>query len=137
MFVCLFNCLFCFVLLHNIRSPSGTELPKDILNNLTLFQRKQKKGNIDVWWLYDDGGLTLLLPYIISTRSNWSNCKLRVFALANKKDELEFEQRSMASLLAKFRIDYSDLTVIPDVTKKPQEKTVAFFEHSSRQENHR
>ena len=34
----------------------------------------------------------------------------------------------MASLLAKFRIDYSDLTVIPDVTKKPQEKTVAFFE---------
>lgn len=34
----------------------------------------------------------------------------------------------MASLLAKFRIDYSDLTVIPDITKKPQEKTSAFFE---------
>ncbi|KAK6643926.1 hypothetical protein RUM43_000191 [Polyplax serrata] len=110
------------------RGPDGAELPKDVLNNLTLFQRKQKKGTIDVWWLYDDGGLTLLLPYIISTRSNWSNCKLRVFALANKKDELEFEQRSMASLLAKFRIDYSDLTVIPDITKKPQEKTTIFFE---------
>jgi hypothetical protein len=38
-------------------------------------------------------GLTLLLPYIICTRRNWSACKLRVFALANKKDELEFEQR--------------------------------------------
>lgn len=34
----------------------------------------------------------------------------------------------MASLLAKFRIDYSDLTVIPDITKKPQEKTTIFFE---------
>lgn len=35
---------------------------------------------------------------------------------------------SMASLLAKFRIDYSDLKVIPDITKKPRESTVSFFE---------
>lgn len=34
----------------------------------------------------------------------------------------------MASLLAKFRIDYSDLKVIPDITKKPLETTVSFFE---------
>lgn len=34
----------------------------------------------------------------------------------------------MASLLAKFRIDYSDLKVIPDITKKPKETTVAFFD---------
>lgn len=38
------------------KGPYGTELPKDILNNLCTFQRKQKKGTIDVWWLYDDGG---------------------------------------------------------------------------------
>jgi hypothetical protein len=42
-------------------------------------------------------GLTLLLPYIISTRRNWSASKLRVFALANKKDQLEFEQRKYVS----------------------------------------
>jgi solute carrier family 12 sodium/potassium/chloride transporter 2 len=34
----------------------------------------------------------------------------------------------MASLLAKFRIDYSDLKVIPNITKKPHESTVSFFE---------
>lgn len=33
----------------------------------------------------------------------------------------------MASLLAKFRIDYSDLRLLPDMTKKPQESTVKFF----------
>jgi len=65
----------------------------NILNVVTKFQRKHKKGTIDVWWLYDDGGLTLLLPYIISTRRNWSNTKLRVFALANKNSELEYEER--------------------------------------------
>lgn len=68
-------------------------ISKEILSSVTRFQRKQKKGTIDVWWLYDDGGLTLLMPYIISTRSNWSSCKLRVFALANKHSELEYEQR--------------------------------------------
>lgn len=57
-------------------------------------------------------------------------CSLfRVYALANKKAELEFEQRSMASLLSKFRIDYSDLQLIPDITKKPQESSTQFFQN--------
>ena len=34
---------------------------------------------------------------------------------------------SMISLLAKFRIDYSDVTVIPDVTKKAKDTTKAEF----------
>ena len=33
----------------------------------------------------------------------------------------------MANLLSKFRIDYSDVTVIPDITKKAQEETKAEF----------
>lgn len=102
---------------------------KERITQLFHFQKKQKRGGtIDVWWLYDDGGLTLLLPYIMSTRRNWGHCKLRVFALANKRDELELEHRNMASLLAKFRIDYSDLQLVPDVTNKPQESTNQFFE---------
>lgn len=109
--------------------PGGAPLPQEVLNELTTFSRKQSNAVIDVWWLYDDGGLTLLLPYIISTRRNFHSCKLRVFALANKRAELEFEQRSMASLLAKFRIDYSDLKLLPDITKKPQEDTVKYFDN--------
>lgn len=113
---------------HLYRGVDGNPLSKGIINNLTQFQKKQRKGCIDVWWLYDDGGLTLLLPYIISTRRNWADCKLRVFVLSNKKDELQYEQRNMASLLSKFRIDYSDLRVITDITKKPQDDTVSMFE---------
>ncbi|KAH8296601.1 hypothetical protein KR054_008494 [Drosophila jambulina] len=109
------------------KGPGGAELPKEVLSDLTQFTRKRSHAVIDVWWLYDDGGLTLLLPYIISTRRTWQSCKLRVYALANKKAELEFEQRSMASLLSKFRIDYSDLTLIPDITKKPLETSTQFF----------
>ena len=34
----------------------------------------------------------------------------------------------MASLLSKFRIDYSDLTVIPNITKRADDKTRSLFE---------
>lgn len=57
------------------------------------FQNKKRTGTIDVWWLYDDGGLTLLLPYILTTRDQFVDCSLRVFTLANKRDELDRETR--------------------------------------------
>ncbi|OTF79188.1 hypothetical protein BLA29_011359 [Euroglyphus maynei] len=97
------------------------QMKDDTVSQDSFFLTKQKKGYIDVWWLYDDGGLTLLLPYIIRTQSQWKDCKLRVFALVNKKSELDAEQRNMAQLLSKFRIDYSDVILITDLLKPPEE----------------
>ncbi|KAF5306750.1 hypothetical protein FQA39_LY01508 [Lamprigera yunnana] len=108
-------------------SPSGQQLPKAVFDTMSVFKKKQLKGTIDVWWLYDDGGLTMLLPYIISTRQDWAHCKLRVFALANNKQELEIEERNMANLLSKFRLDYSSLQMV-QISDKPNAKTVEFFD---------
>jgi solute carrier family 12 sodium/potassium/chloride transporter 2 len=60
---------------------------------MNIFNKKQRKGTIDVYFLYDDGGLTMLLPHILSTRANWSHCKIRIFALTNRKQELEVEEK--------------------------------------------
>jgi len=103
----------------------GNPLSKELVSDITQFQTKKRSGNIDVWWLYDDGGLTLLLPYILTTRQQFSDCKLRVFTLANRKDELDRETRNMAALLAKFRIDFSSVLVIPDVTKRATDESRA------------
>jgi solute carrier family 12 sodium/potassium/chloride transporter 2 len=43
---------------------------------------------IDIWWLYDDGGLTILVPYILSKRELWKKCKLRVFAIVDKQNDV-------------------------------------------------
>jgi hypothetical protein len=32
------------------------------------FQTRVRQGTIDVWWLYDDGGLTLLIPYLLTKK---------------------------------------------------------------------
>ncbi|TMW51827.1 hypothetical protein DOY81_003072 [Sarcophaga bullata] len=101
----------------------GSEVPKHILDAVTIFSNKHPKSTIDVFWLYDDGGLTMLLPYIISMRSNWQNCKLRVFALSHGKDEA-LEEKNMASLLTKFRIKYSQLIMLKGVTDRPKDTTI-------------
>uniref|UniRef100_A0A8K9WQ11 Solute carrier family 12 member 3 n=1 Tax=Oncorhynchus mykiss TaxID=8022 RepID=A0A8K9WQ11_ONCMY len=45
----------------------------------TVFQSQQGKKTIDVYWLFDDGGLTLLLPYLLTRKKRWARCKVRVF----------------------------------------------------------
>lgn len=49
------------LLVFIFRGAGDVDLPKDVLNSLTRFQRKQRKGTIDVWWLYDDGGTVYFL----------------------------------------------------------------------------
>jgi solute carrier family 12 sodium/potassium/chloride transporter 2 len=67
-------------------------LPAEVQNSICRFRVKQKRGTIDVWWLYDDGGLSMLLPHILTTRSNWANSKLRVFCLADTNEEQRSKQ---------------------------------------------
>ncbi|XP_017791307.1 PREDICTED: bumetanide-sensitive sodium-(potassium)-chloride cotransporter isoform X2 [Habropoda laboriosa] len=95
---------------------------------LAIFQRKHKNGTIDVWWLYDDGGLTILLPYIISTRSNWEHCKMRIFALANHKQDIVAQEKEMAEIMTKFRIRYTSLKMVDDISVQPKQETQDFFD---------
>ena len=50
------------------RGQNGKLLPKNIIDDIQQFKVKRRTGTIDVWWLYDDGGLTILLPHILQTR---------------------------------------------------------------------
>lgn len=76
-----------------INNEDDAGVPKELSSQLRIFHSAQHSGTIDVWWLYDDGGLTILLPYILSLRSQWSRCKIRIFALTNHQMELEVEER--------------------------------------------
>lgn len=79
------------------RTVNGSTVPVETLAAMNIFQNKKPSGTIDVWWLYDDGGLTMLIPYIISMRSSWANCKIRVFALAQRKLNIEEERKRCVS----------------------------------------
>jgi solute carrier family 12 sodium/potassium/chloride transporter 2 len=69
-----------------------------------------RNGTIDVWWLIDDGGLTILIPHILRLSTNWRQCKLRVLTVASHR-ALTSEQVRMQRLLRKFRIQ-AELVVV-------------------------
>uniref|UniRef100_A0A8C2J691 Solute carrier family 12 member 2 n=1 Tax=Cyprinus carpio TaxID=7962 RepID=A0A8C2J691_CYPCA len=107
----------------NTKKPPLQLSPADekLLTASQQFQKKQSKGTIDVWWLFDDGGLTLLIPYLLTNKKKWRDCKIRVF-IGGKINRIDHDRRAMAALLSKFRIDFSDITVLGDINIKPKNK---------------
>ncbi|XP_066052110.1 solute carrier family 12 member 1 isoform X4 [Chamaea fasciata] len=77
--------------INTIQSMHVGEFNQRLLEASTQFKKKQGKGTIDIWWLFDDGGLTILIPYILTLRKKWKNCKLRIFT-GGKVNRIEEEK---------------------------------------------
>uniref|UniRef100_A0A803SXN0 Solute carrier family 12 member 3 n=1 Tax=Anolis carolinensis TaxID=28377 RepID=A0A803SXN0_ANOCA len=86
----------------------------------TYFQGNQKKKNIDIYWLFDDGGLTLLIPYLLTRRKRWSRCRVRVF-LSSQIANAEEHREEIQSLLNKFRLGFNEVVVLPEIMWRPEE----------------
>uniref|UniRef100_A0A3P9IFR8 Solute carrier family 12 member 3 n=1 Tax=Oryzias latipes TaxID=8090 RepID=A0A3P9IFR8_ORYLA len=93
----------------------------------TVFQKSQGKKTIDVYWLSDDGGLTLLLPYLLTRRKRWARCKVRVF-VGGDSDKKEEQKNEVLSLIKKFRLGFQHVEVLPDVYQSPKPMNVHQFE---------
>uniref|UniRef100_A0A8C6SHL3 Solute carrier family 12 member 3 n=1 Tax=Neogobius melanostomus TaxID=47308 RepID=A0A8C6SHL3_9GOBI len=87
----------------------------------TVFQTNQGKKNIDVYWIADDGGLTLLVPYLLTRRKKWGRCKVRVFIVGDEQN-MEDRRNEMLALLKRFRLDFNDVTVMTDSENCPHAK---------------
>uniref|UniRef100_A0A2K5UYG7 Solute carrier family 12 member 1 n=1 Tax=Macaca fascicularis TaxID=9541 RepID=A0A2K5UYG7_MACFA len=107
--------------INTIQSMHVGEFNQKLVEASTQFKKKQEKGTIDVWWLFDDGGLTLLIPYILTLRKKWKDCKLRIY-VGGKINRIEEEKIAMASLLSKFRIKFADIHIIGDINIKPNKE---------------
>jgi hypothetical protein len=61
---------------------------------------------VDVWWLADDGGFSVLIPHILSMGTFFRGKKIRVFTVVDLKNEksLDHAEARMVQLLAKLRI---------------------------------
>ncbi|XP_072037577.1 solute carrier family 12 member 1-like [Amphiura filiformis] len=99
----------------------------NVIKSMSKFQSKMPKGTIDVWWLQDDGGLTLLVPHLLTHKSIWEKCQLRVFA-GGSQDDLGREKLELAQMLSKFRIPTDEVEILEDLNKKPQSDTMRQFE---------
>ncbi|XP_036606831.1 solute carrier family 12 member 3 isoform X3 [Trichosurus vulpecula] len=93
----------------------------------TIFQSEQGKKTIDIYWLFDDGGLTLLIPYLLSRKKRWNKCKIRVF-VGGQINRMDEERKAIISLLSKFRLGFHEVHVLPDINQKPRPEHTKRFE---------
>ncbi|XP_067408189.1 solute carrier family 12 member 3 isoform X1 [Emydura macquarii macquarii] len=93
----------------------------------TIFQTEQGKKTIDIYWLFDDGGLTLLIPYLLSRKKRWGKCKTRVF-VGGQIHRMDEERKAIVSLLSKFRLGFHEVHVLPDINQKPRPEHIKRFD---------
>uniref|UniRef100_A0A3Q3KIT6 Solute carrier family 12 member 3 n=1 Tax=Monopterus albus TaxID=43700 RepID=A0A3Q3KIT6_MONAL len=92
----------------------------------TVFQSDQGKKTIDIYWIADDGGLTLLVPYLLTRRKRWNSCKVRVFIVGDEQN-MDERLKEMIALLKRFRLDFNDVIVMTDSEKRPHSKNLSRF----------
>ncbi|XP_065517394.1 solute carrier family 12 member 3 isoform X3 [Lathamus discolor] len=93
----------------------------------TIFQSEQGKKTIDIYWLFDDGGLTLLIPYLMGRKKRWGKCKIRVF-VGGQINRMDEERKVIVSLLSKFRLGFHEVHILPDINQKPRPEHIKRFD---------
>ncbi len=84
------------------RNPVDTEHQKLVAKVQQFRGKTSRQGTLDLYWLYDDGGLSLLLPHLLRSKPRFHQCGLRVFFMTDEKDT-EKERRKMSEVIHKFR----------------------------------
>ena len=79
-----FNDLTMFSYTEAIRVATNRELAVLVPKGINWYPSNvdRMKGNIDVWWVVHDGGLLMLLPFLLRQHKVWRSCHLRIFTVA-------------------------------------------------------
>ncbi|XP_064243346.1 solute carrier family 12 member 3 isoform X2 [Passer domesticus] len=112
------------------RAAPGTVDPTTLASEQqasTIFQSKQGNKTIDIYWLFDDGGLTLLIPYLLGRKKRWGKCKTRVF-VGGQINRMDEERKAIVSLLSKFRLGFHEVHILPDINQKPRPEHIKRFD---------
>eukprot|EP01083_Nonionella_stella_P007033 20339_1 len=111
----------------NDASKSQFDLASDDMNSMQVLNHKVDSQYIEVWWLIDDGGLTVLLPYIMKLHSFWNTCKLRLNIIADS-NALSQEYLNVYHLMNQFRLPYeTKLIEVDSHNELPSKQTMDRF----------
>ncbi|XP_052817095.1 solute carrier family 12 member 7-like [Mya arenaria] len=100
-----------------------------VVKDSTEFPDNQAKmrGTIDVWWIVHDGGLLLLLPYLLRQHRAWKNCKLRVFTVAQIEENTIQLKKDLQKFMYQLRIE-AEVEVVElsetDISEYTYERTL-------------
>uniref|UniRef100_A0A0N5AF91 Solute carrier family 12 member 6 n=1 Tax=Syphacia muris TaxID=451379 RepID=A0A0N5AF91_9BILA len=90
-------------------------------------------GLIDIYWIVQDGGLCILVAYLLKQSKTWRGCRLRVIAVAQERDNNTKLQADLQRYVYQLRIDAEILVVEladPEISKTAFERTLLMEERT-------
>ncbi|XP_057655789.1 solute carrier family 12 member 4 isoform X1 [Diorhabda carinulata] len=94
------------VFLETVRNITAARMALLVPKGINFFPDSTDKviGNIDVWWIVHDGGLLMLLPFLLKQHRTWKNCKMRIFTVAQMEDNSIQMKKDLKTFLYHLRI---------------------------------
>lgn len=91
-----------------VRAAQACDLAMIVPKGVDSFpQRKgaQMTGSVDVWCVVHDGGLLLLVSYLLLRNRVWRKCELHVFVVASDSDDTVNLKKNMDKFMYDLRIN--------------------------------
>ncbi|XP_060899892.1 solute carrier family 12 member 7-like isoform X2 [Labrus mixtus] len=122
--------------IETVRETTAAHQALLVAKNIDHFpsnQERLKEGTIDVWWIVHDGGLLMLLPFLLSQHKVWRKCKMRIFTVAQMDDNSIQMKKDLQMFLYHLRLD-AQVEVVEmhdsDISAFTYEKTLMMEQRS-------
>ncbi|XP_045508008.1 solute carrier family 12 member 4 isoform X2 [Colias croceus] len=95
------------VFLHTVRAVTAARMAMLVPKGINFFPDSTEKvsGNIDIWWIVHDGGMLMLLPFLLKQHRTWKNCKMRIFTVAQMEDNSIQMKKDLKMFLYQLRLE--------------------------------
>ncbi|XP_072307345.1 solute carrier family 12 member 7 isoform X3 [Eucyclogobius newberryi] len=122
--------------IETIRETTATHHALLVAKNVDSFPSNQERlgeGTIDVWWVVHDGGMLMLLPFLLRQHKVWRKCKMRIFTVAQMDDNSIQMKKDLQMFLYHLRLN-AEVEVVEmhdnDISAFTYEKTLVMEQRS-------
>uniref|UniRef100_A0A1A8H7M7 Solute carrier family 12 (Potassium/chloride transporters), member 6 n=1 Tax=Nothobranchius korthausae TaxID=1143690 RepID=A0A1A8H7M7_9TELE len=122
--------------INTVRVTTAAHLALLVPKNISLFPSNSEpctEGHIDVWWIVHDGGMLMLLPFLLRQHKVWRKCGMRIFTVAQLEDNSIQMKKDLATFLYHLRIE-AEVEVVEmhnsDISAYTYERTLMMEQRS-------
>uniref|UniRef100_A0A8C5C957 Solute carrier family 12 member 7a n=1 Tax=Gadus morhua TaxID=8049 RepID=A0A8C5C957_GADMO len=121
--------------IETVRETTSAHQALLVAKNIDRFPGNQQRleGTVDVWWIVHDGGLLMLLPFLLKQHKVWKQCRMRIFTVAQMNDNSIQMKKDLQMFLYQLRLD-AQVEVVEmhesDISAFTYEKTLVMEQRS-------
>ncbi|XP_067833162.1 LOW QUALITY PROTEIN: solute carrier family 12 member 6-like, partial [Heptranchias perlo] len=119
-----------------VRVTTAAHLALLVPKNITFFPGNGEpftEGTVDVWWIVHDGGMLMLLPFLLKQHKVWRKCSIRIFTVAQMEDNSIQMKKDLSTFLYHLRIE-AEVEVVEmhdsDISAYTYERTLMMEQRS-------